>query len=115
MQFGLRSLFIVVTLAALFCGCIAWVRSFYYVQVRRVDSVLAEFPEIDKVWLFTNDDLTLEVEGIWFSTLGQPRVIYEVKGATDGASKAEIRSLLKQALAKRHPVQLPARATRRLR
>lgn len=86
----------------------------YYVQLRTVESVIAEFPEIDRVWLSTNDDVTLEVEELWFSTFNQPRAVFEIHGI-DGASKSEIRTRLRQALLERRPVTLPARATYHLR
>lgn len=115
MRFNLRSLFVIVTLAALVCGCISLFREGYLVQVRTVSSVLAEFPEIDKVWLCTNDDVTLEVEGLWFSTVDQPGTVFGIEWGIDGASALEIRNELRQILLKRHPVQLPARAKYRLR
>lgn len=87
----------------------------YYVQLRTVNSVLAEFPEIDKVWLCTNDDVTLEVEGLWFSTLDQPEAVFEIGYGIDGASKSTIRTRLRKALRERRPVTLPAHARYRLR
>lgn len=87
----------------------------YYVQVHTVDSVLAEFPEIDKVWLCTNDDVTLEVEGLWFSTFDDPQVVFGIEWGIDGASKSELRRRLRRVLLERRPVELPARATYRLR
>jgi hypothetical protein len=87
----------------------------YYVQLHTVNSVLAEFPEIDKVWLSTNDDVTLEVEGLWFSTVDQPGAVFEIEHGIDGASQWQIRKWLRQALWERRPVKLPAHATYRLR
>lgn len=87
----------------------------YYVQLHTVDSVLAEFPEIDKVWLCTNDDVTLEVERLWFSTFDQPDAVFEVEHWIEVASEQEIREWLQQALVERRPVKLPARARYRLR
>lgn len=110
MRFSLRSLFIVVTFAALLCACASWIRYGYFVQLRTVNSVLAEFPEIDRVWL-----CTLEVEGLWFSTFDQPEAVFGIDYGIDGVSKSEIRRQLKQVLVERRPVELPARATYRLR
>ena len=87
----------------------------YYVQLHTVDSVLAEFPEIDKVWLCTNDDVTLEVEGLWFSTCDDPQAVFGIEWGIDGASESELRSKLSQVLLERRPVKLPARALYRLR
>lgn len=115
MRFGLRSLFIFVTIAALVCWCVSWIRYEYLVQLRTVNSVLAEFPQIEEVWLCTNDDVTLEVEGVWFSTADQPDVILGIDSGVDGASKSEIRRRLRQVLLERRPVELPARAPYRLR
>jgi hypothetical protein len=101
-----------VTSAAL-CGGLIY--DGYHIQLHAVDSVLAEFPEIDDVWLCTNDDVTLEVEGLWFSTVDQPGIVFGIDYGIDGASKSEIRRRLRQVLQERRPVELPARATYRLR
>ena len=93
MRFRLRILFIAITWAAIICGLFAWVRGLYYIQLRRVASVLAEFPEIDKVWLGTNDDVILEVEQLFFSTVDQPQSIFHI-GNIEGDSKSEIRNKL---------------------
>jgi hypothetical protein len=110
MRFRLRSLFVVMTIVAIPCGIVAWVRSLYYVQVRTLDSVLADFPEIGRVWLSTNDDVTLEVEQVYFSIVNQPELTYGIE-ETDGASKSEICTLLERALQERRPVKLPAHVT----
>jgi hypothetical protein len=106
-------LFVFVTLAAMLCGCISWginwFRSEYYVQLRTVDSVLAEFPQIERVWLCTNSDLTLEVERLFFSTVDRPGLILGVDWI-DGASKSVIRERLRQALREQRPVRLPSNA-----
>jgi hypothetical protein len=60
-RFSLKELLV----AVLFAAVIAWAAKLmndgYYIQLHTVDSVLAEFPEIDKVWLQTNDDVTSTV------------------------------------------------------
>jgi hypothetical protein len=109
MRFSLRSMFVIVTLAAMICGLIAWLRGQHYVQLRTVNSVLAEYPEIGNVWLITNDDVTLEVEHLYFSTIDQPGVTYGIYGI-DGASKSEIRKRLDDALRERRPVARPGYA-----
>lgn len=107
-QFGLRGLMI-----AALCGGLVY--DGYRVQLHTVDLVLAEFPEINRVWLCTNDDVTLEVEGLWFSTIDEPDAVFGIEWGLDGASKAEIRRQLRRALMERRPVELPARASYRLR
>jgi len=114
-QFSLRTLLVGTTLFAAVCACFSCFRESYLVQLRAVESVLAEFPEIDRVWLCTNDDLSLEVEGLWFSTVDQPKAVYGIDYGIDGASKSEIRRRLRQVLLERRPVGLPARANYRLR
>lgn len=104
--------FLALTIPAL-CGGLFY--DGYYVQLHTVDSVLAEFPEIDKVWLCTNDDVTLEVEGLWFSTFDEPGAVFEIEHGIDGASESQIRKWLRQALLDRRPVKLPAHAKYRLR
>ncbi|HET6880813.1 MAG TPA: hypothetical protein VFI31_11700 [Pirellulales bacterium] len=71
--------FLAVTMAAL-CGGLVY--DGYYVQLHTVNSVLDEFPEIDNVWLCTNDDVMLEVEGLWFSTVDQPKAVFGVEGGS---------------------------------
>jgi hypothetical protein len=114
-QFSLKTLFVGTMCFAAVCAGLSWLRGVYLIQVRTVESLLTEFPEIDRVWLSTNDDIMLEVEGLWFSTVDQPNVIFEAEGMLDGASKSKIRELLRQALFKRQPTPLPARATYCLR
>ncbi len=106
MRFGLRTLLVIVAVVALSCGFIAWLRGQYYVQLRTVNSVLAQYPEIGNVWLVRNDDVTLEVEELFFSTVDQPGVTYRIDGI-DGASKSEIRRRLEDAMRERRPVTLP--------
>jgi hypothetical protein len=110
MRFSLRSLFIVMTFVAVIGGVTLLVRSFYYVQLRRVNTVLAEHPEICMVWLCTNDDVTLEIEEMYFSTVDQPEVTFGIDGI-DGASKSEIRRRLEDALREKRPVTRPNYAT----
>lgn len=100
---------------AIVCLCGGLFYDGYYAQLHTVNSVLAEFPEIDKVWLCTNDDVTLEVERLWFSTFDQPDAVFEVEHWIEVASEQEIREWLQQALVERRPVKLPARARYRLR
>lgn len=110
MRYGLRSLFVVVTLFALFGGCIGWFRHAYYVQLREVKAVLAEFPEIDRVWLSTNDDVTLEVELVYFSLKNLPEATFMSQGI-DGATKPEFRRRLQEALREKQSVDLPSYVT----
>ena len=110
-QFSLRALLVTCGCAALVCWGVSCIRYAYFVQLRTLNFVLAEFPEIDKVWLCTNDDVTLEIEGLWFSTVDQPQAVFGI----DGASKSEIRKRLRRVLVERRPVELPPRATYRLR
>ena len=102
------------TIVAMIVGFAVWIGNPYYVQMRRVNAVLAEFPEIRKVWLCTNDDVTLEVEKLYFSTVDRPEVTFGIDGI-DGASRSEIRKRLKDALRERRPVTRPNYATRHRR
>jgi hypothetical protein len=68
--------------------------------------VLAEYPEIDRVWLMTNDDVELEVEAVYISVVGQPGLTFGF-GGIDGASKSEIREHLDRALLEKRPIQRP--------
>ena len=76
------------------------------IQLHTLGAVLNEFPEIDRVWLRTNEDVTVEVEGLWFSTVDQPEVVFQI-GSIDGSTKTEIRKKLKLALRERRQVPLP--------
>ena len=107
MRYSLRSLFAITTVAAVVFAALASLRGCYYVQLRAVDAVLAEYPEIDRVWLSTNDDVTLEVEEVFFTTVSDPNTIYRCRGI-DGASKSELRTGLQRALREQRPVALPA-------
>ena len=100
------------TLAVLFCGAVVWLNNNYgyYSQVRTVNAALAKHPEIDKVWLSTNDDVRLEVEQLYFSVAGEPRVTYRIDGI-DGASKSEIGEKLERALLEKQSVVLPGWVT----
>jgi hypothetical protein len=112
-RFRLRSLFIAVAIVAVICVCAARISNFlfplYYIQVRTVKSALVEHPEIEKVWVSTNDDVTLEIEELYFSIASAPEVIYEIDGI-DGASRSKILARLERALQERHPAPLPAYA-----
>ena len=110
MRFRLRTLFVIVALIALIAGVIGWVRNLYYGQLLTVNSVLAEYPEIDKVWLCTNDDVTFEVEQLYFSTIDQPELTFGIEGI-DGESSSEIRQRLRRTLQERRPVTRPNHAT----
>jgi hypothetical protein len=115
-QFSLRTLLVATACVAAVFGGISYLRELYLVQVRRIESVLAEFPEIDRVWLDTNDDVELEVEGLWFSTHDQPKAVFSIEGTgLDGASKPEIRKRLRRAILERTPTKLPEGVTYRLR
>src|SRR5689334_9677082 len=87
--------FVAVTVAAL---CSGLLYDGHYIQLHTVNYVLAEFPEIDKVWLCTNDDLTLEVEGLWFTTVDQPEAVFGIEQGTDGATRTQLRNELKRVL-----------------
>lgn len=104
------SFLLVAVIALVLCSFIAWINNLHLAQVHRVNSVLAEYPQIDKVWASTNDDVELEVEELYFSVDGQPGVVFGIIG-TDGANKATLRTLLDQALKQQRPVQLPPYAT----
>jgi hypothetical protein len=106
MRFDLRTMFATVTLVAIACAAVATIHGCYYVQLRTVNAVLDGYPEIDRVWLATNDDVTLEVEELYFSTRAEPEVIYAVQWI-DGASKTTIRSRIDEALRTRESVELP--------
>ena len=110
MRFNIRTLFVIVTLVALIAGVVGWIRNLYFVQLRTVNSALAEYPEIDKVWLCTNDDVTLEVEQLYFSTIDQPELTFGIEGI-DGASRSEISKRLQDALQEKRPVTRPYSAT----
>lgn len=118
MRFSLRSLFGVMTyaviIAAIVVGFISWVRNLYYVQVRTVTAVLAEYPEIDRVWIGTNDDVSLEVQELYFSVVGEPNLSFGVYGI-DGASKSTIRQKLDDALREKRPKKRPTHVYRLLR
>jgi hypothetical protein len=85
-------------------------RKEYYWGLNAVNAVLAEHPEIDRVWLSINPDVTLEVEGVYFSIVGQPNVIFHSDGI-DGTTQEEFRERLERALRERHPVPRPEYAT----
>ena len=111
-QFSLRTLLLAF---AVVDGCIVFARETYFVQLRTVASVVAEFPEIDQAWLCTNYDVTFEVDGLWFSVVDQPGVVYGIGWGIDDLSDWEIRKRLTQALVERHAVELPYSVNYRLR
>ena len=105
-RFSLRSLFLLTAIVAAFCYPVQLVRTFYYWQLHDVRAVLVEHPEIDRVWLETNDDVQLEVERVYFSIKGQPDLTFHSYGI-DGVSKWEFRKRLERALNERQPVVRP--------
>lgn len=105
-RFSLRSLFIITTIVAGFSYAVNWFNHAYYWQLYDVRDVLAEHPEIDKVWLGTNNDVFLEVEQVYFSIRGQPDLTYDAH-RIDGQGKREFRKRLERALKERQPVVRP--------
>lgn len=94
------------TITAVLCYVTTRVRDSYLFQLHNVNSVLAEYPNIDKVWLVTNDDITLEVEQVYFSLIGQPRVTFTIDGTQDD-TKSEIRRKMDHAMEDKIPVARP--------
>ena len=103
LRFRLKTMLVAVTIVALQLGAILWLNHQYHRQLRDVRSVLAEHPEIDRVWLGTNDDVELEVEQVFFSTQGQPGLTFYSHGI-DKVSKDDFRRRLERALKERQPV-----------
>ena len=106
MRFSLRQLFVVVMLIAVPLGIWGTWRNFHYQQLNAVNDVLAEHPEIQNVSLVVNDDVQLEVEGVYFSVRGQPDVTYFAWGI-DKVSKDEFRARLTHAIVQKVPVTIP--------
>jgi hypothetical protein len=106
MRFKLRTVFLATALIAVACAAMTWILGLYYVQVRRVNAALSNYPEIDRVWFCTNDDVTLEVEQLYFSTVSEPQHIFMID-RIDGVSVFEIRRRLDRALRERRQVTLP--------
>jgi hypothetical protein len=106
LRFRLKTLFVAVTVVALQLGTILWLNHQYYRQLHEVRAVLTEHPEIDRIWLGTNDDVELEVEQVYFSIQGEPGLTFYSHGI-DTASKDEFRSDLERALKERQPVVRP--------
>jgi hypothetical protein len=96
-------------------GCIYGVRETYFAQLRTVDAVIAEFSEIDRVWLCANYDVTFEVDGLWFSVVDQPGVVYGIGYGVDDLHESEIRRRVREAILDRCAMQLPHNANYRLR
>ena len=105
-RFSLRSLFIITAIVAGFSYAVYWCHHAYYWQLYDVRDVLAEHPEIDKVWLSTNNDVDLEVEQVYFSIQGQPDVTYDAH-RVDGQDRREFRKHLERAVQERKPVVRP--------
>src|SRR5262245_35182022 len=106
MRFRLRTLFAGTAIIAVIAYGVYWVQDLYYYQLRDVRAVLNEYPEIDRVWLGTNDDVFFEVENVYFSTKDQPLSTFHCPGI-DGASKSDFRKRLVRALEERRSVSLP--------
>ena len=96
-RFSLRSLFIITAIVAGFSYAVNWCNHAYYWQLNDVRDVLAEHPEIDRVWLETNNDVDLEVEQVYFSIKGQPDLTYDAH-RIDGQDRREFRKHLERAL-----------------
>jgi hypothetical protein len=115
-RYRLRDLLITVAAVALVLGSIVFLanlwHSLYYVQVGTVRSALAEHPEIENVWVCTNDDVELEVEALFFTIAGRPGEVLGI-GGIDGASKSKILEELHRALREDRPTQIPAYAESR--
>jgi hypothetical protein len=110
-QYNLGALFIVTTLVALVGGAvIVGVRRFHYGQVNEVRAVLDDYPEIERVWIGTNDDVQLEVEEVFFTVENQPGAIFQ-SGGIDWVGETEFRRRLEEALRERREVELPDYAT----
>jgi hypothetical protein len=110
-RFSLRKAFTWMTLLALFVGGITGVaRLHHYQQVRRVRAVLAEYPQVDRVWIGTNDDVQLEVEEVYFTVDDQSGAIFR-SGGIDYVGEAEFRRRVEQALRERREVELPGYVT----
>ncbi len=104
-RFSLRTAFIVMTIVGVLSGVVVWVRGLYYVQVRQVRTALDDHPEIEKVWIGTNDDVTLEVEEVFFTLEGEVGAVYSCIGPDAG--EAKFRRSLERALRERRAVELP--------
>jgi hypothetical protein len=113
LRFRLRTLFVAVAVIAFALGGVVWLfnlyESFYYEQVSTVRTALAEHPEIETVWVLTNDDVQFEMEQLFFTVAGKPGVILGTSGV-DGATKVEILAELDRALREQRPAQLPSYA-----
>src|SRR5262245_45844659 len=109
-RFPLRSLFVATAVAVLILAGIKNLHDgIYFKQVRTVRAALAEHPEIDQVWVCTNDDVSLEIEEICFTIVGDPGTTYGIFG-TDKQSKSELLTKLDNALKKHETVILPPNA-----
>src|SRR6476659_1743214 len=106
MRFCIRAFFIVTAIIAVISYGVYWIRNDYYSQLRAVTAVLAEHPEIDKVWLGTNPDVQLEVEQVYFSIVGQTDLNLYTYGI-DGSTTMEFRERLERALQEQQPVARP--------
>jgi len=104
-RFSLRSLLIVMTIAALIGGGWSWLRGQYFWQLNALNAVLATDPEVKVVHMIGNDDVWFEVEEVFFSVAGEPGKIYRIQ-VPHGAGESEINLLLNHALLNKRPVSV---------
>lgn len=114
MKFSLRTLLIVVAVIAAVCWLFSAAWNIRQGQVIATNAVLADFPEIDRVWFTTNDDLQLEVEWVYFTVANNPTEVYVAQGV-DHRGKAAFRADLERALTEKVPVLLPSYASEHYR
>lgn len=107
MRFGLRKLFLLITIAAILLGGWAFLRNDYYAQIYDLNEVLAQHPEIEKVWIRHNPDIQIEVDAVYFSIAGQPNVTFYARGL-DGSNKQDFQERLERALVEQRPVDRPS-------
>jgi hypothetical protein len=94
-RFSLRGIFVNITIAAGLLGFIKWIPSQYYWQLNDVKAVLAEYPEIEDIYIAGNDDVCYEADAVYFCVAGQITVVQ----IPHLAEKAEIRLIVENALA----------------
>lgn len=88
MQFGIRNLLLLTVGVAVMCAMFVFVRSDYYFERRKTESVLATIQGISNIKLHSYIDITEEINSSSFSVTGQPSSIvvlgrltrYEVEG-----------------------------------
>jgi len=106
LRFRLKTLFVAIAVIALQLSAVQWLYHQYYRQLHDVRTVLAEHPEIDRVWLGTNVDIELEVEQVYFSIKGRPDLTLYSPGI-DTVDKREFRKRVERALKERQQVLVP--------